>query len=280
MTETIEKYDPVRIERIKKNLKKAFDIGSPEYFEIIIDNLKIVKRTNDFTRFSNLYDNIEDGTQKISILLYGNSAKSPRHIKYTFLLKEEPQQQTLSGFDFDTKMKENIEREREKWETDILKKELEKTKEMLSEAEEYIETLEVKVKEKDDNKDKVNWDATLAGTVTELVRNEDFMSIFPGGKALAGAFDSANRKKDAPPKTEDANVTFSKETTSSDNAVSEEEKVYMQILKKIESRFDQQQMDIVMAIMENLAQNTSDIIPVAELLKIDIKTKIQNQKKQ
>jgi len=50
---TTEKYDPLKIELIKKNLETQEAQGAPLYYEIFVDNLKVVQRTNKVELFDN-----------------------------------------------------------------------------------------------------------------------------------------------------------------------------------------------------------------------------------
>ena len=79
MGELIEKYDPEKIELIRMKLEQSAKSGSPEFFEIIVDDMPVVKRTNDLALFDSFRAYLAKGLNKISFRLYGTSSKGWRN---------------------------------------------------------------------------------------------------------------------------------------------------------------------------------------------------------
>jgi hypothetical protein len=194
MEQTTEKYEESKVESLKRFLeskvgKKNKDGESlARYYEIFVDNLKVVERTNDPEEFDNYTDFLRDGTKEIRVLIYTYSATAPKLTsKHIFkMLPDEPQKEpglsgaeisakiteavsaerqkwefeqlkkeleatkkdsSLSGVEVQSRITESISSERQKWEFEQVKRELEETKKDLEEAEEYIDTLETQTEE-------------------------------------------------------------------------------------------------------------------------------------
>lgn len=102
---TTEKYDPVRIERIRHYLESCTEKGKPKFYEIFVDNLKAVEKTDDTTCFDEYKMYIDDNTQMVKILIYTSTENCPRNDKFIFSLhnpKEEKRQEQLMALKYKT----------------------------------------------------------------------------------------------------------------------------------------------------------------------------------
>jgi hypothetical protein len=129
-----EKYSQQKIDNLYNFLQSSKEQGEAEDYEIFVDAFKVVKRTNDLTRFESYSNFIQPETKTLTIVIYDGT--SPRNTKHIFSIKEDSTN-GLSGVDVDTRIEDKIRLEKEKWETDLLKKENEKLKTDLAEAELY-----------------------------------------------------------------------------------------------------------------------------------------------
>lgn len=282
-----ELYDPAKIDRLKKLLEMQASKGQARFFEIYVDSLKVVPRTSDVAEFDSFEEFVTEDTQKVRILLYSTSPTSPRNDQFIFTLKETPVMQmssgTLNGFDIDAKIKESVSIERERWDTEQLKKELDGTKGKLTEAEEYIETLESELERYRSKKlhlGDINL-GELASVVVEgmIRRNPKMLAKIPGGESLAGIIEQDNKEKldAAEPGGTETQVSFKKKEERS-GGLTEEEQNYIRVIRQMEEHFDEAQLQKVMLINQSLAEDTSRIEPVASLL--DIKPEAQNNEEQ
>lgn len=140
-----EKYSPLRIQRIRNLLEAAAEKGNPRFFEIFVDDLKVVDKTNDVECFDDYKGFMDEDTRMLRIQIYTTTDTSPRNDKFIFSLTEPPKEhkkEELSGLEVETRINAAIERERTRSENLMLQKELEDTKEKLDSSEEYITTLE------------------------------------------------------------------------------------------------------------------------------------------
>ncbi len=137
-----EMYSANRVNLIYQLLKNEADNGTPKEYDVKVDELKVVSRTNDPERFYSYEEFVLPETRNITINIY--DSKSDRCTRYILLLREEePSKQELSGIErsINTKMLQ----ERKKWEYDQLKKEYDDLKEQLDESDEYADALKTKI---------------------------------------------------------------------------------------------------------------------------------------
>ncbi len=263
-----EKYSERKIENLHNFLQSAKEQGDPEDYEILVDAFKVVKRTNDLTRFENYTNHIQPETKELTIIIYDGT--SPRNTKHVFTMKEE-NKNGLSGVDVDTRIEEKLRVEKERWETDLLKKENEKLKTELAEAEAYIDELEEdaeKAKDKKFRMGDVNVGEFASVVLEGMVRrNPQMLAKLPGGEALAGVIeqDNQDREKALTEKTPEPEVSFKKSGSSTGN-LSDEDKSYLDFIKSLKNKFDREQMTSVMLILDLLVNHPADIEPVIQYL--------------
>lgn len=140
-----EKYDIVKMERLKHFLETYAERGKPKFYEIFVDNLKAVDKTNDPVCFDDYTTYITEDSRMVKILIYTGNEASPRNDKFIYTLndpEEEKRKEELNGLDIQHKIDNAISAERERLNTRKLKEELESKTKQLAEAEEYIDQLQ------------------------------------------------------------------------------------------------------------------------------------------
>ena len=264
-----EKYSEQKIDNLFNYLQNSKEQGEAEDYEIFVDAFKVVKRTNDLARFESYSNFIQPETKAVTIVIYDGT--SPRNTKHIFTIKED-NTNGLSGLDVDTRIEEKLRSEKEKWETDLLKKENEKLKTDLSEAEAYIEELEENAEKAKDKKFRMG-DVNVGEFASVMLegfvrRNPQLLTKLPGGEALAGVIeqDNAEREKILLDKSPEPEVTFKKKSSSTESSLSEEDKSYLDFIKSLKDKFDHEQMTNVMLILDVLAKNPNNIDPTTQFL--------------
>lgn len=281
---TTEKYDPLKIELIKKNLETQTAQGAPLYFEIFVDNLKVVQRTNKVELFDSYEEFVDEDTKKIRIQIYSTHPTTPRNTKHIFLLKEDAaENKTLQGIDLDKKISEQVTRERERWDCEQVRRELEEKKEKLKEASEYIEKLQTAIehyKTKKLHLGDINLGELTSVVVEGMIRrNPQMLAKIPGGESLAGIIEKDNQEREEAAQqktTPEGEATFKKKEEQT-AGLSDEEKRYLGVLREMEEKFDDEQVEKVVKIIQSLAADTTQIDPVVELLSIPKQTKNTEQ---
>jgi|ERR1035437_6169077 hypothetical protein len=267
-----ETYSQQRIDNLLQYLQNSKEQGEAEDFEIFVDSFKVVKRTNDISRFDSYSNFIQPQTKTVSILIYDGS--SPRNTKHVFRLKEDTKdKQALSGVEIDSRINEKLKSEKEKWESDLLKTENEKLKTELEEADTYIEELEEKLeltKDKTFRMGDINV-GEFASVMLEgfIRRNPQMLTKLPGGEALAGVIiqDNEDREKTLSHTPEaEPEVTFKKKSNNTNSNLSEEDKASLNFIKQLGEKFDHEQMTKVMLILDVLSQKPEDIEKTIQFL--------------
>ncbi|MBK7665856.1 MAG: hypothetical protein IPJ32_00075 [Sphingobacteriaceae bacterium] len=113
MAITSETYDQLKIDKLKLYLQTQADRNAARYYEIYVDNLKAVHKTNDIQEFDSYEDYMTEDTDRIRILVYSTNSQSPRNDQYVYRMKKQDEQKTvvqqqgLSGIEIESRMEEN-----------------------------------------------------------------------------------------------------------------------------------------------------------------------------
>lgn len=281
MAKIIEEYNPQKIEIVKRMLDKQSEKGTPMAYEISVDNFKVVMKTTDLSDFDGYEDLITNQTKYIRINVYSSMIETGVHTKYVFELKgEKSEEQTsskgLGEVEVNTRIKESLAIERDRWDKEQICKELESTKHSLKEAEEYIEKMQAeleKVKLKPNHLGKLDL-GLLAGSALEgMVRkNPQWLTKVPGFEGLAGVIEKENKEGIKQTPVEETEVSFKKKEGVSD-PLSKEDQSYLSFGKSIAEEFDDDEMEILVLITTALGKDTSKLKTVAELLDIKVPAK-------
>lgn len=264
-----EKYSEQKIDNLFNYLQSSKEQGEAEDYEIFVDAFKVVKRTNDLTRFESYSNYIQPETKALTIVIYDGT--SPRNTKHIFTIKEE-NANGLSGMDVDTRIEEKLRTEKEKWDTDLLKVKYEELKTELADAEKYIDELEDKLEKSGSKKFRlgdVNVGEFASVVLEGLVRrNPQMLAKLPGGEALAGVIvqDNEEREKALLDKSPEPEVSFKKKDCTSVPIMSEDEISYLDFIKSLKNKFDHSQMTSVFLILDVLSKSPDDIEPTIQYL--------------
>lgn len=260
-----EKFDPSRIQMLKDYLTDQQHDGCPRPFEIFVDELRVVMRTEELSRFDNYEKYLRPDTGYILIKLYYNS--SPNNDQYFFYLREDAGEGGgLNGLEKIVTQRLN-DRDKD-YQISRLTEELEKIKADLEQAEEYSEELEAKIEELKNQKHgigKINVGELAVSTLEALVqRNPKWLNNTTVGKTLAGLV--AGDPSKAEPETE-AEAAFKKKTDQPE--MNENEQVILELIRNLEKTMDESQLRLTALIIQKLSAEPQQVLPVAELLSVD-----------
>ena len=271
---TTTRYERVKIDLLKKlsDQQAAKGPEHAQFYEIWVDEMKVVPRTNDPKEFDSFEEYVTEDTQKIKVQMY-YTPNSPRNKTHVFLMKDNQPihaAQTLSGVDIDARISEKVSVERERWDALAVKKELDETKQKLEEAEQYIDLLQGEIEKNKTKKlhiGEVNL-GELASVMLEGIirRNPKIIAKLPGGAALAGVFEQDNKERETDSTTE-TEASFERKPDS-EPELTQEERAFIEAIKQMEQKIGTDQLMKVMQIIECLTNDPSQINPVAELLNI------------
>ncbi len=264
MPVTTEKYSQAKIDSIANLLAVNEEQGTSIDYEVFVDTLKVIPRTDSAGRFESYTDFVNADTKSITIILY--NGQSNRNDKYIFRLKEE--NNGLQGLGMDERIHEKLSTERQKWEFEQLETKSQKLQKELKEAGEYIDELEetiVKLRNRKFHLGSINL-GELGSVMLEgfIRRNPHLLSKLPGGEALAGVIEEDNESLDA--EAPDSEVEVVSKTSPS---VTGQEREYIDLLARIRKVFSEQDFIQVMHILDALSQNPALIMEMLDVLQTE-----------
>jgi hypothetical protein len=228
-------YSSGKITLLRQLLENNAQAGTPSDYEIRVDGMKVIPRTNNPELFDNHEDFVNQDTSEIMIIIYdGGSRRSTRHI---LSMKEKEKKEAalllpvtpaLSGVEIERMMEDKLKAQREAWEHNLLKKENKELKDALEEAEsdsdKLVEVLE-KAKANGNRIGGIHW-GDIAGVAMEgiIKRNVHLLAKIPGAEALAGIIAEDNKALPEPEKEEpETKASFRRKPDPAEKEVDEEE---------------------------------------------------------
>ncbi|MEM6271424.1 MAG: hypothetical protein AAF998_18455 [Bacteroidota bacterium] len=267
------------MDRIERKLNADLERDEPTDYEVRIDGLLVIERTDDPTLFGSVTDHISLGsTQEVEITLY--KGKSQHNDKHTlFIERNKPQgekAQSLEGFS--SQLRSEFEKQRQydrlEWDHKALQEKYQKLSSEHDELKEYSDQLEKDLevfKGKKLHMGNINL-GELGGIFLEgfIRRNPQILARLPGGQALAGIIEEDNdiqaaqmQQQFAQPVQPQAEVSFSAADEPNGPAISPEDQPYLDLLKRIQSAFSQQDFIQVMMILDNFMEQP-ELIPIVQ----------------
>lgn len=278
----IDVFSQQKVDRLKNHLEAMAEKGKAKFYEIFVDAMQAVPKTDEPKEFEAYEDYITPDTNTMKILIYSSGA-SPRNEKYMFSMKAKTQEEALDmslngiGFkSYTTKELDQlrVQRERkvnEQIEIHDLKKEIKELNHELDEKEQYIEKLEAGIEKAKANGNKIGGvhigeivSVALEGMVR---RNTHLIAQVPALEGLAGIINKDNEKPPALNQP-DAEVSFQKKSEAAP-ALSEQEKEFLALFKEIQRHFSEAEIGQIIEMLEALSKDKTKISPVLELLQGD-----------
>ena len=274
-----QKYNSAKINLLHQVLQSDADESRPREYDIVVDDLKVVRRTTDPDKFFLHEDFINGETKTVIITIYEGTSK--RNTRYIFELKEgeEGGKATLSGIE--NVMNEKLLQQRKAWEYEQLQKELEELKEEMEEQEAYVEKLEVMLQEERGKKVSIkdNWGEVMSVALEGMVRrNSHLLGGIPMiGQGLAGVIEQDNKRLEetalnSPNAVEERKVTFKRvveedeKQSASKPVVSKEDQETLAYFQSLRQAFSESELLLVLDIISSLSQDKDSIAPVVDLL--------------
>ena len=274
MPVTNENFDQLKIDKLKHFLEDMAAKGQARPYEIFVDGLKVVPKTEDPKDFDSYDYYMNEDTEKIRILIY-NTNLSPRNDQYSFFVQKNRQDKSMNGLgEIEGIIQEKLAARDKEYAMNKLKEELEETKKQLEESEEYAEGLETQLEDLKANKFKlgnINMGELASVALEGIVRrNPQLLSKLPGGEALAGIIEQDNIDKDKKQITTPApegEASFQKKSETVEG-LTEEQKRYAAFIAQLEQTFNEAQLADVMQVIQKLAEEPGQLEPVKQLLNI------------
>ncbi|HJV19388.1 MAG TPA: hypothetical protein VJ552_05865 [Sediminibacterium sp.] len=265
MALSVTTYDPVKIDKLRHLLEDMSQRGQARFYEIFVDNLKVVPKTDLIDGFDCYEFYIGEDTEKLRIVIY-DSASSPRNNQYVFTIKASPQANANSLNGMDNIIQEKLAAREKEYELGRTKAELEGTKKQLQEAEEYVTQLEEQLELAKSNKYKLgNLDLVeLGGLALENLARKNSSLL---GKIGLGGFDT-KEDEEIPEELNLPSTSFRKKTTPEPPVEEHAYMVYAPVLESLEQAFNPDELTLVMQILQRLSEMPQQLPTVAELLNL------------
>ncbi|TCZ68354.1 hypothetical protein [Flaviaesturariibacter aridisoli] len=276
MPVTNDVYDQLKIDKLRHFLEAQAEKGMAKPFEIFVDNLKVVAKTEDPKEFDTYEFYMNEDTEKVRILIY-NSNLSPRNDQYCFAVQRNKIDKGGTLGEIDNIIQEKLAARDREYEMTRLREELQSAKEELEESEEYAEKLEKEIQHLKENKFKlgnVNI-AELASVALEGIvrRNPQMLTKLPGGEALAGMVIQDNQDRERQLQQPQApqpepEVSFQRKEQSGPE-VSEDELRQLAFLRQLTEGFDPRQFELFNIVLGRVAQDPALLEQIAKTLNIN-----------
>src|SRR6476661_10847298 len=131
MPVTNDVYDQLKIDKLRHFLEAQAEKGMAKPFEIFVDSLKVVAKTEDPKEFDSYEFYMNEDTEKVRILIY-NSNLSPRNDQYCFMVQKTVGSKSLNGLgEIENIVQEKLAARDREYEMNRLREELQTTKEEL-----------------------------------------------------------------------------------------------------------------------------------------------------
>jgi hypothetical protein len=279
-----DKFDQAKVDNLKNHLVAMASKGKAKFYEIFVDVLKAVQKTDEPSEFDSYEDYMTPDSAQLKIVIY-NSGASPRNDQFVFLLKaqnrDEAMEIGLSGMPVKTFSYNEIGEWREKQakktaerlEINTLKKEVSDLNGIIEDREKEIGQLGKLIEEARQNGNKLG--GIHLGDIVSVAfeglvrRNTHMIAKLPVlGEQLAGIIEDDNKKTIAPHSpSPDTEVNFKKkESTENPSPVSEGDKELLGLIKEIQMQFNENEFGQVIEILDLLSKDKSNLPTVIELL--------------
>jgi len=277
-----DKFDQQKVDRLKSHLESMADKGTPKFYEIFVDGLKAVQKTDDPKQFEGYEDYMRADTNEIKIVIYCSGA-SPRNDQYVFAMKAKSNEEALDlglngivmkSFSHNDLKKLKFQRDQKvalNSEVKELNEEIDGLYKELDEKNAYIETLEKAVLEAKANGNKIG--GIHAGEVLSVALNGLLKQHAPaieklsGMDGLAGLLQQDNSTPVENKSQAEGEVTvIKKKQTESTPELTDQEKSFLALFREIQKHFSQLEMDQIIEIIEILSKDKNQINIILDLL--------------
>jgi len=253
-------YSEEKINLLKQLLQNSKQGGHAQDYEIKVDEMRVVPRTNDVEQFDNYEAFVGDTTRSVTIMIYdGTSRNNTKHI---FSLQEEPRSKpapSLSGVELEQKVQNGVEERVKEIKRQMKYERMEEENEELREENEWLHEVIDKWREKYrtlENKkgaDSIHW-GKLAGEMTDTLikKNMHVIKSMPGLEGLAGILmrqgsteldetESEQPETEASFKKKEANETLTEDLT-------EKQQEHLRIIESMEEKLGEKDLQEVMKL--------------------------------
>lgn len=276
-----DKFDQQKIDRLKSHLESLAGKGAPKFYEIFVDGLKAVPKTDETKEFEGYEDYMTPDTNQIKIVIYCSGA-SPRNDQYVFSMKaknnEEALDLGLNGISFSAFSQNDLKKlkfqrdQKAVYNSEIkeLNEEIDGLYKELDEKNAYIATMEDAIEKAKANGNKIG--GIHAGEVLSvaldglLKRNLPKIAAAAGMEGLAGLLEGNNETVSENKSQPETEVTVKKKQSEAKSELSEQEKHFLALFHQIQKHFSEAEMDQLIEIIEFLSKDKAKLELLLDLI--------------
>lgn len=159
-----EPFDDQRVEAIRVQLENHAASGKPSDYQVILDEMEIVPRTNDVERFTSFYDLIGPKSENLIINVFSGSTRHKRTYAFYFNGGKH-QQNELNGFDVQKTIDGEVARQTLMFENKLFQEQLKDLKDEVIELEQENDQLKTDNQTLREDLKKATGDNGIANTV-------------------------------------------------------------------------------------------------------------------
>jgi hypothetical protein len=289
MATTVDQYSESRIDKLKTLLRDKKESGVNRWFEIFVDNLRVVQKTDNLDEFDKYKRYVDEGTGQVKIVVY-YSATSPKNETYQYTQDEEEvsysKNRPVNGADLQEMVNEKLEaREQEFiWRTKQMEfqrkieslqesmlaqqkeydKQLKEKDEEIGDAEEYTDELQKRVKELEAalSKKAIPFGQLLSAGAEHFLRsNAHRLKKIPLLGGIATMFNAGDGNSSQPDQAGGADMSFTPAEDDSPKRTDAEIRT-LEWFSTIESAFSPTQMQQYIQLTELLVHAPAHIEPL------------------
>ncbi len=255
------KFSEKAMKRLERNIRISAENSDPQEYEIKVDGMRSVGRTDNPDLFNTYLDYMDEDTEQVEVMLYKGSSNNCE--KFLYVCEKEPEKQAavgLSGLEIDSRIRDGIAKEKQQWEKEKLEartKELEDEVKELEESNEKLQNTILELKGKDSPLKPMFGEFGSLMVESFLRRNPNLIKNIPGGTALAGYIEEDNKRlaqesREEKPETE---VSFKAKEDSPDEEINKA----VGFQKYLHTLFTPVQYHQIMDLIDLLGKNKEKI---------------------
>lgn len=289
-----DKFDQQKIDRLKNHLESMAMKGTPKFYEIFVDGLKAVPKTDEPKEFEGYEDYMTPETCQVKIVIYCSGA-SPRNDQYVYSMKAKSNEEaldfglngiTIKSFTTNELKQMRLQRDQRgvfNAEIKDLNAELDGLYKELDEKKAYIERLEKAVEIAKANGNKIGGvhvgEMFSVAAESFFKRNASKIEKSLGVEGLSGFFTEEDDSKTENKTLPETEVTLKKKNSSDSNTeLSEQDKSFIALFREMQKHFSQSEFDQIIEIVEKLSKDKSKIKLILDLLSDETHEKKVNEK--
>lgn len=254
-----ETYEPKKLEAIYRNLQAAVRSGSPQDYEVKVDDFLVVARNNDPEGLMSYSEFITPDTKYITVLLYRYNSRSSD--KYFFHLRPNAFSGNGSIHGLGNVNPEEYEhRQKEQWKKDLhyeqLIEENEELRQQLEKYESVVKRIEAEKEDIRENRD-LTFQGILGMGLNTVLNMKGVREKFPFVENLTGVNKTDEQQQST---QEQAEATFKRKGEPVDTEVeeqvaedlSEDDQAHIEFFKDIKNRVGDIELQNIMHVLDLL----------------------------